>query len=246
MAEPAAPSVPATRFGRPRLRAGERYGRWTVIADEEPGGSHRVPVRCDCGTEATRGATDLREARTSGCRSCWARERAALRSKVKPAPPIEPLAPQEPGEPAAKPEPEEPTPAEPLPAPEPEEPRPEVLAEARRLAARGHNRHGVMPILRKRFPDAALPERSEAAARATEERKAAEDRRRKLAALGVALRAARRRRGLDVEAVAKMASVPAYVVRRAEAGAPIPGSAARALVRALSPAPSPAGPRGGD
>src|SRR5665809_78179 len=130
MSEPAAPSVPATRFGRPRLRTGERYGRWTVIADEEPGGSHRVRVRCDCGTEAPRGATDLREGRTSRCRPCWATERAALRSKVKPAPPIEPLAPQEPGEPAAEPEPEEPTPAEPLPAPEPEEPRPEVLAEA--------------------------------------------------------------------------------------------------------------------
>jgi Helix-turn-helix domain of resolvase len=63
------------------VRAGERYGRLTVIADRE-GKSPRVWLRCDCGSPAKLVPVGELQRRTEPLRSCGCATREAVRRNV--------------------------------------------------------------------------------------------------------------------------------------------------------------------
>jgi hypothetical protein len=56
---------------RVAIRAGERYGRWTVLSAERVQG--KVPCRCDCGTRRGVAAPTLIAGTSQSC-GCWHRE----------------------------------------------------------------------------------------------------------------------------------------------------------------------------
>ena len=61
---------------KPVIQPGERFGRWTVIAEiphVRGSGSRKYRVRCDCGTEGTRRGAALRHNQTKSC-GCLKRE----------------------------------------------------------------------------------------------------------------------------------------------------------------------------
>lgn len=65
-----------------------RYGRWKVVAapvrvrrDKHPGTALIVDVVCECGYEASRQLTSLRQGKSKGCRSCAAKERSPADSR---------------------------------------------------------------------------------------------------------------------------------------------------------------------
>lgn len=59
--------------GPPRrivVRAGDRYGAWTVLAEVPSADGRRVRCRCSCGQEGILALGSLRAGKTSRCTSC--------------------------------------------------------------------------------------------------------------------------------------------------------------------------------
>jgi hypothetical protein len=54
----------------PLLKKDSVIGKWTVTADESPGASDRIRVRCECGFEAERPAWRLHSGGSTKCRRC--------------------------------------------------------------------------------------------------------------------------------------------------------------------------------
>lgn len=58
-----------------KINVGDNYGSWTVV--ETPAGSRKVLLRCECGVELWRYASNLRNGTSTRCNAC-ARKQAGI------------------------------------------------------------------------------------------------------------------------------------------------------------------------
>jgi hypothetical protein len=66
----------------PPVQAGERFGAWTVLADERREGKYFVAqVRCDCGTISATSVDTLHKGSSTRCRTCAIKKGASTRKE---------------------------------------------------------------------------------------------------------------------------------------------------------------------